>query len=140
MRVKPSVVLAVATAGVLIAASVRPSDSATSSSAPDVPAETATPTTMRAPVQTVYVEITTVPTSTTVTPIPSDVAGCMQYVPLGAFLGDPGALDRWNFIGQDPTRLQELCESVVRDDPQTAQQFATMLLFLSGSVVATTDP
>ena len=50
---------------------------------------------------------------------PSSVSDCVQYIPIGAYLGDQKATDLWNFIAQDRSRLQETCTGLAQSDPAT---------------------
>ncbi|MCU1368558.1 MAG: hypothetical protein JWN39_4197 [Ilumatobacteraceae bacterium] len=58
---------------------------------------------------------------------PQSVGDCVEYIPIGAYLGDPKATDLWNFIGQDRSRLQQVCTGLAQSDPATLLAMSTAL-------------
>ncbi|MCU1398557.1 MAG: hypothetical protein JWN62_1666 [Acidimicrobiales bacterium] len=58
---------------------------------------------------------------------PQSVSDCVEYVPIGAYLGDQKATDLWNFIGQDASRLQQVCAGLAQSDPATLLAMSTAL-------------
>jgi hypothetical protein len=76
------------------------------------------------------------PTTTTLvgaTVLPVDVQAetdrlfeaCKEYIPTGAFVGDPIAVEMWNELDQDPARLPWTCSELLHDDPALAEHMAT---------------
>ncbi|MBI5088538.1 MAG: hypothetical protein HZB15_06670 [Actinobacteria bacterium] len=60
---------------------------------------------------------TTALSTTTTDPSSQMIADCVEWVPIGAFVGDPQATDLWTFIQQDESKLVELCSSLYESDP-----------------------
>jgi hypothetical protein len=50
---------------------------------------------------------------------------CKEYIPTGAFAGDPIAAEMWNQLDQDPARLPMTCSELLYDDRVLAQHMAT---------------
>jgi len=60
-------------------------------------------------------------------PAVASAAACVEYIPIGAFVGDTKASDLWNFIGQDVAALDGLCAQLAVDDPTLIASFAAAL-------------
>ncbi|MCU1394282.1 MAG: hypothetical protein JWM34_2710 [Ilumatobacteraceae bacterium] len=105
--------------------------------------KSAAPTTELPPLTYVTVVTTpptTVPPTTTIDPVALELAKCEAYIPAGAFTGNKDALDIWNFIGQDATKLAAACQQAYQDNPTLVAGFAQALDATGITVAPPTTP
>jgi hypothetical protein len=64
------------------------------------------------------------------------VDACAAFIPIAAFLGDVDASNMWSFIGQDASRLDELCDELAMSDPSLVDDLAEQFAEYSATSVA----
>ncbi|MCU1367804.1 MAG: hypothetical protein JWN39_3443 [Ilumatobacteraceae bacterium] len=92
-----------------------------------------------APSSTTAVAITTPRSAATTTAAPATtttvdgsspeklIADCIEFIPIGAILGQSKAADLWNFVGQDASKLRDLCSSLIVSEPSTLDVLSSQL-------------
>ena len=85
------------------------------------------------------VSVSAVATSPT-TSVPVDqIADCVEFIPIGAFLGDELATGLWNLAGQDPAQLDALCRELSTSQPETLEELSRSLADHDATTTAATS-
>ena len=91
---------------------------------------------------TSYVSVAT--TTTVPTAPPDQVAACVEYTQIMAFIGDAESVEFWNAAGMDEVTLRSMCEQLWSTDTAWLatfpQRLADVKAFITASETTTVPP